>query len=95
MNSLLLHLREYNTSLSEEMERIHERENRILKLVNKNWRHMMRCPLLMHDVAVQRRNEDQGLDGNRSEEEDDIGRINQIRGEDEFAILTRNPHVIH
>ena len=50
----------------------------------------------MHAIAVQCRNGNQGLDKNRSEEEeDDIDRRNQIHSEDDFATLTRNPCGIH
>ena len=55
MNSLLLHLREDNKSLREEMQRMHEREVMLFILQNNNLRKPMRQPALMHGVPVQRR----------------------------------------
>ena len=40
--SLLIHLQEDNKSLRYEMRRIHEREKRMLKLVNRYLRNLMR-----------------------------------------------------
>ena len=110
MNSLLLHLREDNKSLMEEMQRMHEREVRLLKLQNKNLRKLMRQPALMHGVPVQRRARiapvfnaatvinDRSEEEAEAAEEEDVGghwRRNPPRVVDEMRKLTRNPRSIH
>ena len=54
MNSMLIHLREDNKMIRNEMARVHERERRMLRLVNKNLCHLMRSPALMHGVRTAR-----------------------------------------
>ena len=47
-NSLLIHLCEDNKELRKEITRVHERERRIMQVINKNFCQMMRSPALMH-----------------------------------------------
>ena len=47
-NSLLIHLREDNKELQNKITRVHERERRMMQVINKNLRQMMRSPALMH-----------------------------------------------
>lgn len=55
-------------------------------------------PVLIHVVAVQHCNVDEGLDGKINEDDEDEENIdykNLIRGKDEFTTLTHHPHGIH
>ena len=52
MNSLLIHLREDNKAMRDVMAIYHEREKRMLKMLNANLKTLMRHPALMHGIHV-------------------------------------------
>ena len=64
-NSLLIHLREDNMAIRNEMARCHQREKRMWKMMTKNLKSLTSRPALMHGICVptQRREGSKGSDG--------------------------------
>ena len=88
MNSLLLHIREDHKNMLDEMQRMHERELRLIKIQNKNLRNLMRRPALMHGVPM-REIENRG-------DQEEIGRaIETNRVVDQIPNLSQNPRSVH
>ena len=87
-NSLLIHLRDDNMQIRNEMTRMHERERRMMAVISKNLRQLMRNPALMHGRNVV-------LDRPVSVGDSSSSELVQEQNVDVMANLTRNPSTLH
>ena len=96
INSLLIHLREKNKAIRDEMARYHEKEKRMWKMMNKNLKSLMRRLAMMYGIHEPAQRHEGGDGSDRNRWENDYSKNSQICQDDEnLPTLTHNPTIIH
>ena len=96
MKSLLIHFREDNNAIRDDIARCHKQKKRIWNMINKNLKSLMRYLVLMHSVRALARHREVDEGSGRNRRDNDYSDNSQICQDDEnLPTLTRNPNSIH